>query len=39
MTREHKTRVISLDPNIRPGFIKDKGSPGRSPAWPICPTS
>lgn len=24
MTREHKTRVISLDPNIRPGFIKDK---------------
>lgn len=24
MTREHKTRVICLDPNIRPGFIKDK---------------
>ncbi len=22
--REHATRVISLDPNIRPGFIKDK---------------
>ncbi|MBP8939012.1 MAG: carbohydrate kinase, partial [Agrobacterium sp.] len=26
MTREHKSRVISLDPNIRPGFIKDKQS-------------
>lgn len=26
MTREHKTRVISLDPNIRPGFIKDKAA-------------
>lgn len=24
MAREHETRVISLDPNIRPGFIKDK---------------
>ncbi len=24
MTREHAKRVISLDPNIRPGFIKDK---------------
>lgn len=24
MKREHATRVISLDPNIRPGFIKDK---------------
>ncbi len=24
MAREHATRVISLDPNIRPGFIKDK---------------
>ena len=24
MAREHKKRVISLDPNIRPGFIKDK---------------
>lgn len=26
MKREHATRVISLDPNIRPGFIKDKAS-------------
>lgn len=26
MQREHKTRVISLDPNIRPGFIKDKAA-------------
>ncbi|MFN7010334.1 MAG: carbohydrate kinase family protein [Allorhizobium sp.] len=26
MTREHQTRVISLDPNIRPGFIKDKAA-------------
>ena len=26
MAREHKTRVISLDPNIRPGFIKDKAA-------------
>jgi fructokinase len=24
MAREHSKRVISLDPNIRPGFIKDK---------------
>lgn len=24
MTREHETRVISFDPNIRPGFIIDK---------------
>lgn len=24
LEREHQTRVISLDPNIRPGFIKDK---------------
>jgi len=24
MKREYATRVISLDPNIRPGFIKDK---------------
>lgn len=24
MRREYKSRVISLDPNIRPGFIKDK---------------
>jgi len=24
MTREHARRVISLDPNIRPGFVKDK---------------
>jgi fructokinase len=24
MKREHDKRVISLDPNIRPGFIKDK---------------
>ena len=24
MNREHQTRVISFDPNIRPGFIKDK---------------
>ncbi|MBP1851352.1 carbohydrate kinase family protein [Rhizobium halophytocola] len=24
MVREHEKRVISLDPNIRPGFIKDK---------------
>ncbi|MFD1013363.1 carbohydrate kinase family protein [Shinella fusca] len=24
LAREHETRVISLDPNIRPGFIKDK---------------
>ena len=24
MTREHEKRVISFDPNIRPGFIKDK---------------
>lgn len=26
MLREHQTRVISLDPNIRPGFIKDKAA-------------
>jgi fructokinase len=26
MSREHEKRVISLDPNIRPGFIKDKAS-------------
>ena len=26
MAREHQTRVISLDPNIRPGFIKDKAA-------------
>ncbi len=26
LTREHEKRVISLDPNIRPGFIKDKAS-------------
>ena len=26
MVREHAKRVISLDPNIRPGFIKDKAS-------------
>jgi len=26
LAREHETRVISLDPNIRPGFIKDKQS-------------
>lgn len=26
MTREHERRVISLDPNIRPGFIKDKAA-------------
>jgi fructokinase len=26
MTREYEKRVISLDPNIRPGFIKDKAS-------------
>ncbi|RWX76878.1 carbohydrate kinase [Neorhizobium lilium] len=26
MMREHDKRVISLDPNIRPGFIKDKAS-------------
>ncbi|HLP68161.1 MAG TPA: carbohydrate kinase [Rhizobium sp.] len=26
MAREHATRVISLDPNIRPGFIKDKAA-------------
>lgn len=24
LAREHDSRVISLDPNIRPGFIKDK---------------
>ncbi|MBP1841953.1 fructokinase [Rhizobium petrolearium] len=24
MAREYRTRVISFDPNIRPGFIKDK---------------
>ena len=24
LAREHESRVISLDPNIRPGFIKDK---------------
>ncbi|CAN7187454.1 carbohydrate kinase [Rhizobium sp. LjRoot30] len=24
MSREHQKRVISFDPNIRPGFIKDK---------------
>ncbi|WP_313194656.1 carbohydrate kinase [Shinella zoogloeoides] len=24
LTREHEKRVISLDPNIRPGFIRDK---------------
>ncbi|PWE55955.1 carbohydrate kinase [Metarhizobium album] len=24
MSREHRKRVISFDPNIRPGFIKDK---------------
>jgi fructokinase len=26
LAREHKARVISLDPNIRPGFIKDRAS-------------
>lgn len=26
MAREQATRVISLDPNIRPGFIKDKAA-------------
>jgi fructokinase len=26
MKREHEKRVISLDPNIRPGFIKDKAA-------------
>lgn len=26
MKREHESRVISLDPNIRPGFIKDKAA-------------
>lgn len=26
MKREHQSRVISLDPNIRPGFIKDKAA-------------
>jgi fructokinase len=26
LVREHAKRVISLDPNIRPGFIKDKAS-------------
>lgn len=26
MAREHQARVISLDPNIRPGFIKDKAA-------------
>jgi fructokinase len=26
LAREHAKRVISLDPNIRPGFIKDKQS-------------
>lgn len=26
LRREHKTRVISLDPNIRPGFIQDKAA-------------
>ena len=26
LAREHEARVISLDPNIRPGFIKDKQS-------------
>lgn len=26
MKREHERRVISLDPNIRPGFIKDKAA-------------
>ncbi|MGG7517324.1 carbohydrate kinase family protein [Allorhizobium undicola] len=26
MRREHERRVISLDPNIRPGFIKDKAA-------------
>ncbi|WP_105381319.1 carbohydrate kinase family protein [Neorhizobium alkalisoli] len=26
LIREHAKRVISLDPNIRPGFIKDKAS-------------
>ncbi len=26
LAREHQRRVISLDPNIRPGFIKDKSS-------------
>jgi len=26
MLREHEKRVISLDPNIRPGFIKDKAA-------------
>ncbi|MFQ6158686.1 carbohydrate kinase family protein [Sinorhizobium meliloti] len=26
MAREHEKRVISFDPNIRPGFIKDRGA-------------
>ncbi|TAA60852.1 carbohydrate kinase [Shinella sp. JR1-6] len=26
LAREHEKRVISLDPNIRPGFIKDKAA-------------
>ncbi|NNU62820.1 carbohydrate kinase family protein [Ochrobactrum soli] len=26
LKREHEKRVVSLDPNIRPGFIKDKAS-------------
>jgi fructokinase len=26
MAREHKTRVISFDPNIRPSFIKDEAA-------------
>jgi fructokinase len=28
MRREHGSRVISLDPNIRPGFITDTAAPG-----------
>jgi fructokinase len=28
MRREHGSRVISLDPNIRPGFITDPAAPG-----------
>ncbi len=40
LDREAAKRVISLDPNIRPGFIKDKPRTWpASSAWPPSPIS